>query len=89
MSERSRRAADRRMANIRKRYRIALCAADAPAAETLVAEALAAGIAPTTIMVGVITSAMGLSTAGGVAVKHGHPGLRSLLVREDDRLAQP
>jgi diguanylate cyclase (GGDEF)-like protein len=58
MSERSRRAADRRLAGIGERYRAALCAADAPAAEAVVADALVAGITPTTIMVGVITAAM-------------------------------
>ncbi len=58
MSESSRRAADRLLADIGERYRAALCAADAPVAEAVVAEAIAAGIAPTTILVDVITPAM-------------------------------
>jgi methanogenic corrinoid protein MtbC1 len=58
VSEHSRRAADRRLADIGKRYQAALRCADAPAAEAVVAEALAAGITPTTIMVDVITAAM-------------------------------
>lgn len=58
MSERSRRAADRRLADIGERYRAALCSADAPAAEAVVAEALAAGITPTRILVSVIAAAM-------------------------------
>ena len=57
-SERSRREADRRLAAIGERYCVALCAADAPAAEALVEEALGAGVEPKTIQVRVITSAM-------------------------------
>jgi diguanylate cyclase (GGDEF)-like protein len=58
VSERARRTADRRLADIGERYRAALCCADAPAAEAVVTEALLAGIAPTRIMVDVITAAM-------------------------------
>jgi diguanylate cyclase (GGDEF)-like protein len=56
--EQARRAADRRLAAIGEQYCAALCAADAPAAEALVSEALVAGVAPTTIQVGVITAGM-------------------------------
>jgi diguanylate cyclase (GGDEF)-like protein len=59
VSERSRRADDRRLAAIGERYCAALCAADAPAAEAVVQEALGAGVAPTTIQVRVIMAAMG------------------------------
>jgi diguanylate cyclase (GGDEF)-like protein len=58
VSDPSRRAGDRRLAAIGERYRVALCAADGPTAEAAVAEALVAGVAPTTIQVGVITPAM-------------------------------
>ncbi len=58
MSERSRRAADRRLADIGERYLAALCCADAPTAEAVVAEAVVAGITPTRIMVDVIAAAM-------------------------------
>lgn len=58
MSEQSRREVDRRLAAIGERYCVALCAADAPAAEAVVEEALGAGVAPTTIQVRVITPAM-------------------------------
>jgi hypothetical protein len=43
---------------IGERYLAALCAADAPTAEAVVAEALVAGVAPTTIQVRVIGAAM-------------------------------
>ncbi len=58
MSAPSRRAGDRRLAAIGERYCVALCAADGPAAEAVVEEALGAGVEPTTIQVGVITAAM-------------------------------
>jgi diguanylate cyclase (GGDEF)-like protein len=58
VSDQSRRAGDRRLAAIGERYRVALCAADGPTAEAAVTEALIAGVAPTTIQVGVITPAM-------------------------------
>ena len=58
VSGQSRRSGDRRLASIGGRYTSALCAADAPAVEALVAEALAAGLAPTAIQVGVITQGM-------------------------------
>jgi diguanylate cyclase (GGDEF)-like protein len=58
VSERSRRAADRRLADISERYRAALHRANAPAAEAVVTEALLAGITPTRIMVDVIAAAM-------------------------------
>jgi len=58
VSGRSRRSGDRKLASIGGRYTSALCAADAPAVEALVTEALAAGLAPTVIQVGVITQAM-------------------------------
>ncbi|MFI4977980.1 MAG: B12-binding domain-containing protein [Solirubrobacterales bacterium] len=54
----SRRVSDRRLAAIGERYLAALCAADAPTAEAVVAEALVAGVAPTTIQVRVIGAAM-------------------------------
>jgi methanogenic corrinoid protein MtbC1 len=59
VSARSRRAVDRRLAVIGDRYSVALCAADGPAADAVVEEALGAGVAPTTIQVGVIMAAMG------------------------------
>jgi diguanylate cyclase (GGDEF)-like protein len=58
VSARSRRAVDRRLAAIGERYCVALCAADGPAAEAVVQEALGAGVAPTTIQIGVIMAAM-------------------------------
>jgi MerR family transcriptional regulator, light-induced transcriptional regulator len=58
VSAHSRRSGDRKLASIGGRYTSALCAADAPAVEALVAEALAAGVAPTTIQVRVITQGM-------------------------------
>jgi methanogenic corrinoid protein MtbC1 len=58
VSDPSRRAGDRRLAAIAERYRVALCAADAPAAEATIAQALVAGVAPTTIQVRVIAAAM-------------------------------
>jgi diguanylate cyclase (GGDEF)-like protein len=58
MSEHSRRASDRQVRTIVERYAAALRAADASAAEAVVAEALAAGLEPTTIQVRVITPAM-------------------------------
>ncbi len=58
MSDPSRRASDRRLAALSERYCEALCAADAPAAEAVITEALVAGVAPTTIQVRVITPAM-------------------------------
>ena len=54
----SRRVSDRRLVAIGERYLAALCAADAPTAEAVIAEALAAGVAPTTIQVRVIGAAM-------------------------------
>lgn len=58
MSEQSRREADRRLAAISEHYCVALCAADAPAVEAVVEQALGAGVAPTTIQVHVIAPAM-------------------------------
>jgi methanogenic corrinoid protein MtbC1 len=58
VSGRSRRVGDRRLAAIGERYLAALCAADVPTAEAVVAEALVAGVAPTTIQVRVIGAAM-------------------------------
>ncbi|HSZ69470.1 MAG TPA: diguanylate cyclase [Solirubrobacteraceae bacterium] len=58
MSEQSRRASDRQLRTIIERYGVALRGADAAAAEAVVAQALAAGLAPTTIQVRVITPAM-------------------------------
>jgi len=49
---------DRVLEAIGARYTEALCAADAPAVEALVGEALGAGVAPTTIQVRVITQGM-------------------------------
>ena len=49
---------DRRLAAIGERYLAALCAADVPTAEAVVAEALVAGVAPTAIQVRVIGAAM-------------------------------
>jgi diguanylate cyclase (GGDEF)-like protein len=54
----SRRVSDRRLLAIGERYLAALCAADAPTAEAVIAEALGAGVAPTTIQVRVIGAAM-------------------------------
>lgn len=49
---------DRVLESIGGRYTEALCAADAPAVEAIVGEALSAGVAPTTIQVRVITQGM-------------------------------
>jgi hypothetical protein len=54
----SRRAVDRRLAVIGERYCVALRAADGPAADAVVEQALGPGVAPTTIQVGVIMAAM-------------------------------
>ena len=51
-------ASDRQIAAIGDRYCKALCAADGPSVEAIVAEALGTGLAPTTIQVRVITAAM-------------------------------
>ena len=51
-------ASDRQITAIGDRYCKALCDADGPSAEAIVAEALSAGLAPTTIQVRVITAAM-------------------------------
>ncbi len=58
LSGQSRRSGGRRLASIGGRYTSALCAADSLAVEGLVTEALAAGLSPTAIQVGVISQGM-------------------------------
>jgi diguanylate cyclase (GGDEF)-like protein len=98
VSEQSRRAGDRRLAAIGDRYCVALCAADGPAADAVVEEALSAGVAPTTIQVGVIMAGMGrigeLWEQGEITVadEHAATGLsyRALLpLQEPLQIAPP